>query len=223
MNGDVLRVALEPLLRSMLEQERGDVQQEAPSSTDSATSTSASSTSSAAESSRKGGPSKKKIKVVANLPYNITRDFMKRMLPLGDMISELSIMIQVCPLIICFLLYSGGCRRGTVGVQERKRWEQKLVGKGSRGAPGCSGSHAAAGAHSAAQRYFCPQAQAMAMHSARSCLPRMGFVPFANRISVSTCTAQEEAAQRLVSSKPGDRDYRAMNLRVLLYSRPKYK
>jgi 16S rRNA A1518/A1519 N6-dimethyltransferase RsmA/KsgA/DIM1 with predicted DNA glycosylase/AP lyase activity len=33
--------------------------------------------------------------VVANLPYNITKDFLKVMLPLGDYVSELSIMIQV--------------------------------------------------------------------------------------------------------------------------------
>ncbi|KAL6756203.1 S-adenosyl-L-methionine-dependent methyltransferase [Haematococcus lacustris] len=68
-----------------------------------------------------------RIKVVANLPYNITKEFLKLMLPLGAWVSELSIMIQ------------------------------------------------------------------------------------------------EEAAVRLVSAKPGDSDYRAMNMRVQLYSKPKYR
>lgn len=34
------------------------------------------------------------VKVVANLPYNITKEFLKAMLPMGDHVSELSIMIQ---------------------------------------------------------------------------------------------------------------------------------
>jgi 16S rRNA A1518/A1519 N6-dimethyltransferase RsmA/KsgA/DIM1 with predicted DNA glycosylase/AP lyase activity len=34
---------------------------------------------------------------------------------------------------------------------------------------------------------------------------------------------QEEAAQRLVSSKPGDADFRAMNIRVQLYADAKYQ
>lgn len=34
---------------------------------------------------------------------------------------------------------------------------------------------------------------------------------------------QEEAAQRLVSSKPGDADFRAMNIRVQLYAEAKYQ
>ncbi len=33
--------------------------------------------------------------MVANLPYNITKEFLKIMLPMGDLVSELSIMIQV--------------------------------------------------------------------------------------------------------------------------------
>ncbi|KAF5832477.1 S-adenosyl-L-methionine-dependent methyltransferase [Dunaliella salina] len=39
-------------------------------------------------------PALPKVKVVANLPYNITKEFLKKMLPLGDHVSELSIMIQ---------------------------------------------------------------------------------------------------------------------------------
>ncbi|MEW5307660.1 MAG: hypothetical protein WDW36_010038 [Sanguina aurantia] len=42
----------------------------------------------------RGGAGSRKVKVVANLPYNITTDFLKRMLPLGDLVSELHIMIQ---------------------------------------------------------------------------------------------------------------------------------
>lgn len=42
-------------------------------------------------------------------------------------------------------------------------------------------------------------------------------------ITPHLCVLQEEVAQRLVSRKPSRRDYRAMNLRVLYYSMPKYK
>jgi 16S rRNA A1518/A1519 N6-dimethyltransferase RsmA/KsgA/DIM1 with predicted DNA glycosylase/AP lyase activity len=35
------------------------------------------------------------VKVVANLPYNITKEFLQAMLPQGGVVSELSIMIQV--------------------------------------------------------------------------------------------------------------------------------
>jgi hypothetical protein len=36
-----------------------------------------------------------KVRVVANLPYNITKEFLKLMLPKGNLVSELNIMIQV--------------------------------------------------------------------------------------------------------------------------------
>jgi 16S rRNA A1518/A1519 N6-dimethyltransferase RsmA/KsgA/DIM1 with predicted DNA glycosylase/AP lyase activity len=36
----------------------------------------------------------RRVKVVANLPYNITKDFLLALLPQGSLISELSIMIQ---------------------------------------------------------------------------------------------------------------------------------
>ena len=36
-----------------------------------------------------------KQKVVANLPFNITTDVLKRLLPLGDVVSELFLMLQV--------------------------------------------------------------------------------------------------------------------------------
>ena len=45
-----------------------------------------------------------KVKVVANLPYNITKEFLKAMLPMGTCVSDLHIMIQVnmcvAPLLI---------------------------------------------------------------------------------------------------------------------------
>ncbi|KAG1671012.1 hypothetical protein FOA52_014256 [Chlamydomonas sp. UWO 241] len=41
-----------------------------------------------------GSQAAPRVKVVANLPYNITKDFLIAMLPLGDIVSELSIMIQ---------------------------------------------------------------------------------------------------------------------------------
>ncbi|GIL83214.1 hypothetical protein Vretimale_11273 [Volvox reticuliferus] len=41
-----------------------------------------------------GGGRSRKVKVVANLPYNITKDLLLLLLPLGDLISDLHIMIQ---------------------------------------------------------------------------------------------------------------------------------
>ncbi|KAI8477068.1 MAG: S-adenosyl-L-methionine-dependent methyltransferase [Monoraphidium minutum] len=43
---------------------------------------------------RGGGGGRGSLKVVANLPYNITKEFLKATLPLGGSVSELSIMIQ---------------------------------------------------------------------------------------------------------------------------------
>lgn len=40
------------------------------------------------------GPHKGKVRVVANLPYNITKEFLLALLPQGGIVSELSIMIQ---------------------------------------------------------------------------------------------------------------------------------
>ena len=39
--------------------------------------------------------SRSKQKVVANLPFNITTDVLKLLLPLGDVISEIFVMLQV--------------------------------------------------------------------------------------------------------------------------------
>lgn len=76
MRGDVLRKDLDVIIQDMVLQERA-----------------------AADSAGSGGTTSSasgelKIKVVANLPYNITKDFLMAMLPKGDVVSELSIMIQ---------------------------------------------------------------------------------------------------------------------------------
>ncbi|GAX84853.1 hypothetical protein CEUSTIGMA_g12274.t1 [Chlamydomonas eustigma] len=81
----------------------------------------------AAELSHLKSSQQDKVRVVANLPYNITKEFLKLMLPKGHLVSELNIMIQ------------------------------------------------------------------------------------------------EEVAWRLVNKTPGRPDYRAMNLRVQFYSKPKYR
>ena len=51
--------------------------------------------------------SEAKVKVVANLPYNITKEFLKAMLPMGAHVSDLHIMIQV------------GVQRGVHGDSKR--------------------------------------------------------------------------------------------------------
>ena len=48
------------------------------------------------------------MKVVANLPYNITSDALKRLLPMGDTISDLVLMVQVS-LCWSFWLDCVGC------------------------------------------------------------------------------------------------------------------
>jgi len=36
-----------------------------------------------------------RVKVVANLPFNITTDILKILLPMGDIVAELFVMLQV--------------------------------------------------------------------------------------------------------------------------------
>ncbi|GFR49016.1 hypothetical protein Agub_g11037 [Astrephomene gubernaculifera] len=81
----------------------GDAGSSAGSRQDVASSSSSSSGRSSSSSSGKlsslstsvGPPtSNRKVKVVANLPYNITKDLLLLLLPLGDLVSELHIMIQ---------------------------------------------------------------------------------------------------------------------------------
>ncbi|CAG9464861.1 unnamed protein product [Pedinophyceae sp. YPF-701] len=79
-----------------------------------------------ADASRGAPGVRRRVRVVANLPYNITTDFMKRCLPMGDHLADLCVMLQ------------------------------------------------------------------------------------------------HEVAERLTSSRPGDADYRAVNIQALLFSRPKY-
>lgn len=119
VHSDVLRADMEQLLSEMLAQPRDAAAPcvgDAPSASSSSSVDSSSSSGdgdassagpataaatevrhSAAPGQPKGSKSgrQRKVKVVANLPYNITKEFLVKMMPLGDLVSELSIMIQV--------------------------------------------------------------------------------------------------------------------------------
>lgn len=103
VHGDVLRTDVDSLLREMLAQTRSDADGSAAigagSAADPASSSSAGDTRSSEEASGAPAPRRKqrRVKVVANLPYNITTEFLQAMLPKGGLISELSIMIQEEP------------------------------------------------------------------------------------------------------------------------------
>ncbi len=110
--------------------------------------------------------------MVANLPYNITTDFLKATLPLGHAISDLHIMLQV-----------------------------------RAGGPPQSGREDRAAPLAPPLLLLCSVAE-LWWRGAR----------------VRACgRAQDEAGKRLVHSGPGDADYRAMSVRVALYSKPKYR
>lgn len=116
VSGDAVMVNLEAIVRSMIEQPRPlDATPSAASSPASSSSSSTSEAPAAAASSQPaagssggshaissssaaarpgGGRPGGKVKVVANLPYNITKDLLVLMLPLGELVSELHIMIQ---------------------------------------------------------------------------------------------------------------------------------
>ena len=129
IKGDVLRVNVDEILQDMMHQDRGyssDNNADGGANHPNTLSSSPPSPSSSPLPLAAVG-AKAKIKVLSNLPYNITKEFLKLMLSKGDRVSDLSIMIQ------------------------------------------------------------------------------------------------EEVAQRLVDKRPGRSDYRAMNIRVLFYSRPRYQ
>ncbi len=107
------QVGLEGIIRGMVAQTRAqssepaDQQQQqqvgeaqaTEEQQEQATSTSASASESSSSGRPHAGPSKaaaarSKVKVVANLPYNITKELLALLLPLGDVISDLHIMIQ---------------------------------------------------------------------------------------------------------------------------------
>lgn len=72
-----------------------------------------SSTSSSADQQPTPQRKRLKVKVVANLPYNITKDFLVALFPKGDLIAELSIMIQVSWLLLAGAITSS-CNRASV-------------------------------------------------------------------------------------------------------------
>jgi 16S rRNA A1518/A1519 N6-dimethyltransferase RsmA/KsgA/DIM1 with predicted DNA glycosylase/AP lyase activity len=81
VHGDVLQLDLQELVKSVTDAAAAAAAAAAQQDSTSTTSSSSS--------------SRRRIKVVANLPYNITKDFLVALLPQGELISELSIMIQV--------------------------------------------------------------------------------------------------------------------------------
>ena len=52
-----------------------------------------------------------RAKVVANLPFNLTKSMLRRLLPLGDHISELYLMVQVHMCLATPRMYYCSCRR----------------------------------------------------------------------------------------------------------------
>jgi 16S rRNA A1518/A1519 N6-dimethyltransferase RsmA/KsgA/DIM1 with predicted DNA glycosylase/AP lyase activity len=92
VHGDVLQINLQELIDRVTHAAEAVQQQQ-----DAADSSSSSSSPPGQEAQSPQQRSKRrKVKVVANLPYNITKDFLVAMFPKGDLIAELSIMIQVC-------------------------------------------------------------------------------------------------------------------------------
>jgi hypothetical protein len=92
VHGDVLQLNLQELIDRVTHAAEAAQQQQdagAPSST-----------SSSADPQQPSQRKRRKVKVVANLPYNITKDFLVALFPKGDLIAELSIMIQVSWLLL---------------------------------------------------------------------------------------------------------------------------
>lgn len=106
VHGDVLRVGLDSIIQDMINQQRQSHESSHAAQHASAqalsehsvaahvSSSSATASTAPAGNGQLDSRTRNKVKIVANLPYNITKDFLKAMLPKGDTISELSIMIQ---------------------------------------------------------------------------------------------------------------------------------
>lgn len=108
------QVGLEGIIRGMVAQTRaqssepadqqqqqdGEAQatreeeQEQPSSAAASAPASASSSGRPRAAPSRAPAARSKVKVVANLPYNITKELLALLLPLGDVISDLHVMIQ---------------------------------------------------------------------------------------------------------------------------------
>jgi len=100
VHGDVMQLNLQELIDRVTHaaQAASTQQQEAAveAATNTPSSSSTSSSSSTGQQQQQRRSKQQRVKVVANLPYNITKDFLVALLPKGELISELSIMIQVC-------------------------------------------------------------------------------------------------------------------------------
>ncbi|KAG2490681.1 hypothetical protein HYH03_010848 [Edaphochlamys debaryana] len=98
VRGDALEVGLEDVIRSMVEQDRTGPSpgpEAGPGAGQALAKAAAPEPSTSAPAGRGAVPAAgRKVKVVANLPYNITKDLLTMLLPLGDLISDLHIMIQ---------------------------------------------------------------------------------------------------------------------------------
>ncbi|GLC33506.1 hypothetical protein PLESTB_000082500 [Pleodorina starrii] len=102
VHGDAIKVGLEDIIRGMIQQERPDldpVSEEDSAAAAAGPATAPDAPPPTAAAAGRGRPSgrraaARKVKVVANLPYNITKDLLLLLLPLGDLISDLHIMIQ---------------------------------------------------------------------------------------------------------------------------------
>lgn len=91
-------MGLEDIIKHMVEQDRlqqlqpQQPQSEQPSSSSTPSPTTATSASSLAAPAP--APKAKRVKVVANLPYNITKELLQLLLPLGGLVSDLHLMLQ---------------------------------------------------------------------------------------------------------------------------------
>jgi 16S rRNA A1518/A1519 N6-dimethyltransferase RsmA/KsgA/DIM1 with predicted DNA glycosylase/AP lyase activity len=92
VHGDVMRLNMDDLIADLAQRQQERKVSHAQAST---SGSSSSSNSESSSSSSGSGERRRKVKVVANLPYNITKDFLRALLPRGQHISALSIMIQV--------------------------------------------------------------------------------------------------------------------------------
>jgi 16S rRNA A1518/A1519 N6-dimethyltransferase RsmA/KsgA/DIM1 with predicted DNA glycosylase/AP lyase activity len=88
VHGDVLQLNLQELIDRVTHAAEAEAQQQEAAS-------SSAGTLQPQEQTQQQRSKRRKVKVVANLPYNITKDFLVAMFPKGDLIAELSIMIQV--------------------------------------------------------------------------------------------------------------------------------
>lgn len=93
VHGDVLQLNLQELIDRVTHAAEAVQQQQQDAAESSSSSSSGSSPGQEAQSPQQRSK-RRKVKVVANLPYNITKDFLVAMFPTGDLIAELSIMIQ---------------------------------------------------------------------------------------------------------------------------------